>query len=567
MTQLFSWVAQAQGVPPGQQQQIIQQQEQKQRARERQLRNIAPPASGGGTREDGGRDGLAAGRCIEIDSITIDGAPLLPPEERAKTTKKYRGKCLSLQELNEVLRDVTNWYIDEGFVTTRAYLPEQDLSDGSLTVTVIEGRVASVKLRENGKPRQGANTVLPDETGKRLNIRNVEQGLDQISRLPSFNPKVRLEPAKKDGESDIVVDTERRRSWRLSASYDNFGVPSTGRRQVGATAEVDDLLGLYDFLSVSAGSDAGEDFSDFHDPLRSSQSASIYYAIPYGPWTASFSTNYYEYETPIIAARQTLSSTGNSLNHRFELQRLLQRDQVSKTFVAGAIASKRTRNYIEDALLEVSSRRLTVGSARLSHVRSQWGGVLNLTGIVERGLPILGGLRDDANLFPGTPRAQFTKGTLEASFFKPFELAGQKLLFSTSLVASASPYTLYSTERISAGGRYTVRGFIEDSIVGDIGAYTRNELIWTLPDLGSAELTRILGTVDLFVAYDAGWIKNDKRDPFEGGRVQGIAGGARFSNGAVFGEVTAEHALSAPDFIDPDSYIVGFRVGVTSDAF
>lgn len=306
MIQSFSWVAQAQGVPPGQQQQIIQQQEQKQRARERQLRNIAPPASGGGTREDGGRDGLAAGRWIEIDSITIDGAPLLPPEERTKTTKKYRGKCLSLQELNEVLRDVTNWYIDEGFVTTRAYLPEQDLSDGSLTVTVIEGRVASVKLRENGKPRQGANTVLPDETGKRLNIRNVEQGLDQISRLPSFNPKVRLEPAKKDGESDIVVDTERRRSWRLSASYDNFGVPSTGRRQVGANAEVDDLLGLYDFLSVSAGSDAGEDFSDFHDPLRSSQSASIYYAIPYGPWTASFSTNYYEYETPIIAARQTL---------------------------------------------------------------------------------------------------------------------------------------------------------------------------------------------------------------------------------------------------------------------
>ena len=93
-----------------------------------------------------------------------------------------------------------------------------------------------------------------------------------------------------------------------------------------------------------------------------------------------------------------------------------------------------------------------------------------------------------------------------------------------------------------------MRGFLEDSITGENGAYARNEMGWNLPWFESLIDTGPLNGWQLYVAYDAGFIVRDGHDPYEQGTMQGAAVGVR-SLGDVSIEVTAAKSLDAPAFV------------------
>src|SRR3546814_8677404 len=94
----------------------------------------------------------------------------------------YLGRCVTVDDIERLLGEVTKAYIDRGYATTRAYLPEQDLSSGRLRIEVVEGRISRIEVDGSGVFVPGA-FLYPD--GDRLNLRRLEQGLDQINRLRS----------------------------------------------------------------------------------------------------------------------------------------------------------------------------------------------------------------------------------------------------------------------------------------------------------------------------------------------------------------------------------------------
>ena len=96
------------------------------------------------------------------------------------------------------------------------------------------------------------------------------------------------------------------------------------------------------------------------------------------------------------------------------------------------------------------------------------------------------------------------------------------------------------------GGFYTVRGFKTQSLSGDSGAFTRNELIYTMPYWLPDEFKSAFAQVDLFAGLDAGGFLPSKYDPTQSGMMSGFAAGMRLSKGPLFGEVSYEHPLSAP---------------------
>ncbi|PWK27716.1 POTRA domain-containing ShlB-type protein [Pseudomonas sp. OV226] len=76
-------------------------------------------------------------RCFPIKDIDLQGAESLSVNERERLLKPYLGQCLGVPQLNELLKTITDHYIDKGLVTSRAYLPQQDLSTGHLKVLVV----------------------------------------------------------------------------------------------------------------------------------------------------------------------------------------------------------------------------------------------------------------------------------------------------------------------------------------------------------------------------------------------------------------------------------------------
>lgn len=88
--------------------------------------------------------------CRDIRIVTVEGVHKLPGAIRDALVRPYRGRCLSAADIERLLGDITKAYIDRGYAAVRVYVPQQDLSSGTLRVVVVEGRVSAIEVR--GKP-------------------------------------------------------------------------------------------------------------------------------------------------------------------------------------------------------------------------------------------------------------------------------------------------------------------------------------------------------------------------------------------------------------------------------
>jgi hemolysin activation/secretion protein len=210
-----------------QQQQIVQQQEQSRRDEILKQRQAQPQGQAEQAAPQPQTQAQAA-HCIRVSNFVYDGAEHLEDGVRREVQKSYGGKCMTIVDILTVVRTLTNVYVAQGYPTTRVFTPEQDLSKGTLRIKVVEGRTGSVTLTDGGKERSGVNTAFPQLVGERLYIRDVEQGLDQINRLPGYEAKIAIKPGDVEGESKIVVDTKHPFLPLVTTTFDNLGLKTTG---------------------------------------------------------------------------------------------------------------------------------------------------------------------------------------------------------------------------------------------------------------------------------------------------------------------------------------------------
>jgi len=182
--------------------------------------------------------------CRDISDITINGAANLADSERERISGEFEGRCLNVVDIERILSQITKYYIDRGFITTRAYLPPQDLSKGHLEILVIEGVVDQILINDGDQKSVSIGNVFPGIEGGLLNLRDLEQGIDQINRLASNNARLDIQPGDKPGASTVVVHNAPRSPFHFNLSGDNQGSESTGKLQAGLTASADHLLGF-----------------------------------------------------------------------------------------------------------------------------------------------------------------------------------------------------------------------------------------------------------------------------------------------------------------------------------
>ncbi|WP_147820173.1 ShlB/FhaC/HecB family hemolysin secretion/activation protein [Salidesulfovibrio onnuriiensis] len=532
------------------QQQILQQREEQRRQEllRQHRESLEKPPSEEQIKPLEKAKGAPDERCFEVREIVLQGATLLSDSEKAKLKVPYLGKCLTLTDINNLIRDITNKYIEKGYVTTRAAVPQQDLAGGVLKVLVIEGKVESIEFK--GKTSHAERKLMvafPGIQDEFLNIRDIEQGLDQLNRLPSNNAKVDLVPGSETGTTKVVIDNQTEKTWRATIGMDNSGQESTGELQYILGFEKDNLLDINDLLTVNYNADYESMIAGEH---QDSQSLSAFYSFGVGYWTFTGSWSNFDYRTRLQGTSASFSSEGTTTTSNLNVDYVFHRDTDSKSSLGMGFTLRDTSNYLAGVKLDASSHVLSVANISATHTERLLGGVLTMNGQYSRGLPILGAERDRNELNLSDPKSEFDKLTMTVDFYRPFQVENHNFSWSTKLWGQWSPDTLYSAEQASIGSRYTVRGFHEDSLSGDIGGYMRNELALTLP-LGEQEsITKTLfSNLQLFAGYDAGFIWEDEKDEYEKGSVQGAALGFRTFGGHVLADFTVSKALDAPAHI------------------
>lgn len=490
-------------------------------------------------------------RCFDIHTISLKGVTLVSAQQQAALVQPYEGKCLGAHQLNALLKAITQFYIDRGYVTSRAYLPQQDMADGELEVIIVEGRLEGLDQSAVADDLELA-MAFPGRTGDVVDLRELEQLVDQLSRLPSRPAQLELVPGEQVGGSRVSLKGDPLKPWRVGLSRHNNGEKSTGEQQWSASLDWDSPLGLADQLRLYGGGDA------VSDEYRHSANQGLFYSLPYGWWTVSYSYNQSYYRTQGEASGFLFEMDGESKSHQLSAERVLHRDAVSKTAFSLGIGHLRTRNYIENSLLDVSSQRLSEAQLGLNHGRRVGSGFLNVDLGWQHGTGAFDAQhRGDPRY--GEPDARYHKYSLTLSALQPFQFWGESFSFDSLLNAQKSEDVLYSPQRISIGGLASVRGFKEQSLTGDTGGYWRNQLRWRRP-VGWEPLRPFLQEYGLAYAYDVGVIHGGRYNPDLRGRLSGHGVELSARGEHLAASVTFAHSLERPDVLTERERPVYFRV-------
>lgn len=477
--------------------------------------------------------------CHLIHQIQFEDAENLSASAQQALSKPYLSRCLTAGKINELVRKVSNTYIEKGYVTSQAGLKAQDLSTGILTITVTEGKIGSILL--DGETPLALKMVFPNMVGKTLNLRDIEQGMEQLNRLPSQQITIDIQPAKQPGYSDIILKrTESRLPVNASLGMDNSGQKNTGTEQMNATLGLDSPLRLADLWSISASRN-----SDFRHNHQSWNIASGV-TIPYGYW--SFDYQYTKNSSfqmiPVETNNNRHESQGQS--HQLKINRTLYRDGKQKLALNMGLVRRQTSNVTAGVKLSINSPTLNTISLGANYSTTLAGGYMTFNPTFSHGLAIWGATQDNSGA-RNAPKSQFRKLSLSSSYFIPIT---EDIYYLTSLYGQFTPDNLYASERLSLGGQYSVRGFKKQNLMGNNGGYWRNELNWKLTTLP------LFGELSLNSALDTGWLKNNKKGQIEGGNVTGASLGISLNHNKINQTVIIGKPLIYPTHLRPDHWVI-----------
>jgi hemolysin activation/secretion protein len=489
--------------------------------------------------------------CSDIKTVLISGALHLSDITRKHIADEYNGRCLNVGDIEKILGSITKDYIDRGYVTTRAYLPAQDLSTGTLEILVIEGVIEKITIKDGDTNSISVRNVFSSGEGDLLNMRDLEQGIDQINRLASNNAKLDIQPGDATGASQVIVFNQPGSPFHYNLSTDNQGSKSTGEVQTGLTITADNQMGFDDMFSATyRESTPGDTKGKF------SASESFNFSIPFGYTTVSLSSSYSRYvSTILVPSGQELIASGNNRTDSLEVDRVMYRDQSTRVLLSGSLTSKTSRNYLDSQFLGVSSRRLTVLDIDVNLSTNFAGGLLSLDFGYAQGQKMAGALEDPDNLPDWAPRAQFKKYKAGFNYNRSFSLFDEKISFTSQLSAQQAQTPLYGSEQISIGGLYSVRGFVDNTLAGDSGNYWRNELSVRKPITIGGEVL----SARFYAGYDLGEVSSQVDDVPQG-RMSGMVVGISANLHGASLELINTRPLSLPDTMTKESSQTWFRV-------
>lgn len=298
--------------------------------------------------------------CFPIERIRLDG------ERAGRFTWSLKaadpnndpatGRCLGTNGINVVMARMQNAIIAQGYVTTRLLAASQDLRAGTLTLTIVPGRIRGIRFAPGTPLKATAWNAVPARRGDLLNLRDIEQALENFRRVPTVETDIQITPAERDdarpGDSDLVILWRQRSPpVRFSVSLDDAGSKATGKLQGAATLSLDAPLSWNDLFYINVSHDI------FNASGKGTRGYTTHYSVPWGYWTISATISGYRYHQAVAGYSQNYVYSGTSNNAEMRLSRLVYRDASRKTSFHGRGWMRRSNNFIDDTEIGVQRRR------------------------------------------------------------------------------------------------------------------------------------------------------------------------------------------------------------------
>ncbi len=461
------------------------------------------------------------------------------------------GRCIGAKGIQLIIDRLQNQLIAKGFVTSRILASPQNLQTGTLALQLVYGKVNSIQWQD---PQAGAqhratqwNTV-PIQPGDILNLRDIEQALENFKRVPTAEADIQIAPASEPGYSDIRIQHSQPFPFRLNISADDSGMPSTGKYQGSTTLSYDNWWTLSDLFYVTLNRDLG----GAEPGARGTKGYTVHYSLPLGYWLFSTTQSYNRYHQTVAGAQQDYLYSGTSRNTEVKLSRIIHRDAVGKTTISVKGFQRQSRNFIDDTEVQVQRRVVGGFEWSLGHKHSIGKGSAEGSLSYRQGTGDWGSLPAPEEAFgEGTSRMRLwlAEGTLQ----HPLMLGGRAWNYNGQLRAQYNNTPLTPQDRMAIGGRFSVRGFDGLSVLSaERGWVLRNEMV-----------TPLVRGHQFYLGIDHGQVGGATADKLVGTRLTGAVLGLRGQFHKLQYDAFIGQPLSKPEQFNSASYTAGFNASLS----
>ena len=170
-----------------------------------------------------------------VRKLVLTGDLSVAREPLLALVREAEGQSLTLAQLQRFADRITAWYRERGYPFARAYIPAQTIDQGQVEILVLEGRYGELRL-DNRSGVQGDGVIARIlhrlQTGEPIRQPALDRTLLLLQDIPGVEARGSLQPGAQVGRSDLEVQVERAQPYWASATVDNSGSSSLGRKRL-----------------------------------------------------------------------------------------------------------------------------------------------------------------------------------------------------------------------------------------------------------------------------------------------------------------------------------------------
>jgi hemolysin activation/secretion protein len=456
---------------------------------------------------------------IIVKEFDVVGSSIFTPQELHQAVKSYLNRPLTLPELFQARSIITKLYTDQGYVSSGAYIPPQELNNGKVKITVLEGKLEGVNV--SGTKHLSSNYIssrIEAAAGKPINVDALLWAL-QLLRLDPLieNVSAELSAGINPGTSLLDIKIKEADVFHVSTNFNNSRSPSVGTMERSVGINHGNLFGFGDQLNLEYANTQGSDAFDlaYGFPINT-KNGTIKAAFGVNsnnviedPFTAidiESKSRYYELSLrqPILLKPNREFALGMSLSH-IDSETFLMND---KFYLS--------RGANDDGETKISAVRLfqefvNRNDQEVLAFRSQFNlGIDALNATINNNEP-------DSTFVSWRGQSQWVR-RLDEDFL--FLLRGDAQLSGGGLVP---------LEQFRVGGVNSTRGYRQDLSLGDNGLFASAEL-----RIPVARLKKFDGLVQVNPFFDLGTVWNSEDIEITNATLPALGVGLNLSLGDNF---------------------------------
>jgi hemolysin activation/secretion protein len=399
---------------------------------------------------------------VFVREIKITGNTVFSDETLAQVTLPYTNRELTDMDLESLRLALTVLYINRGYINSGAVIPDQTIIDGVITINIIEGKLTNIEVEGNKwfRDRYIQNRIRLG-AGPPLNIHALQerlQILQQDERIQKLNAELR--PDVNRGDSVMKVQVQDENPFKIFLECDNYQSPTVGAERGRITVAHQNLMGYGDVLSFTYGQSSG-----IFPEIDTS------YILPFTAYDTILILRYRKNDFKVIEE----SFKDLNIESKSDIASITLRQPFYRTlnqeFALGLMGEYlRNETFLDDEPFSfypgVEKGKSIVTALRFfqEYLYRDLAQVIVVRSRLSLGIHALG-----ATSNPGekVPDGRFFAWLLQCQWARRFKFLNIQTIARMDLqIANKS---LLPLEQISVGGRYSVRGYRENTLVRDNG--------------------------------------------------------------------------------------------------